>query len=182
MDIQEMVDLRIAEIQARTNRTSATHDPEFSNGCDSNFCLTNDIFRGAGSRGNSRRYQSDFQNHFDEHCKPVESIASLDQALASVAVKMLEITDMVAGDYGRLENDILKSKLAVLQSAESILDIAVVLRKKALDLGADLAQKEPGNRKVKPLQQDDCADNVLHTVGGRASMHRHGVAALFKRT
>lgn len=109
----------------------------------------------------------------------------IDEAMMDVAERVLAISDRVAGDFARMEKDILDSRLAVLQSAEAVLDIAVSLRRRAKALTADSMDSE----RRKPHRDED-----LHLVeavrdledsnvqDGRASMHDHGVASLFRRT
>lgn len=109
----------------------------------------------------------------------------IDSAMTEVAERVLAISDRLAGDYERMEKEFLDSRLAVLQSAEAVLDIAVSLRRKAKAL---TSVSENGIRR-RPNGGDD-----LHLVtavrdleerclqDGRASMHDNGVASLFRRT
>ena len=110
--------------------------------------------------------------------------AEIDEAMMEVAERVLAISDRVAGDFARMEKDILDSRLAVLQSAEAVLDIAVSLKRKAKALTSASASV---------ARQRSLKDEELHLVetvrdledslqDGRASMHDHGVASLFRRT
>jgi len=110
--------------------------------------------------------------------------AVIDEAMMEVAERVLAISDRVAGDFARMEKDILDSRLAVLQSAEAVLDIAVSLRRKAKALTSASASA---------ARHRSLRDEELHLVetvrdledslqDGRASMHDHGVASLFRRT
>ncbi|MFA5802145.1 MAG: hypothetical protein WC911_06670 [Thermoleophilia bacterium] len=102
-------------------------------------------------------------------------LTAIDDSLARIAEKMLDVTDMVAGDYGRLENDLLKSRLAVLMGAESVLDMAVTLRENALLINSEF----PQNSRVRAFDEEYA---TLRSDKGRASMHSNGVAALFRKT
>jgi|SRR5665811_53365 len=110
---------------------------------------------------------------------------AIDTTMMEVAERVLAISDRLAGDYARMEKEFLDSRLAVLQSAEAVLDIAVSLRRKAKAL---TSITDNGTL------QRSLADDDLHLVGtvrdlderclydGRASMHDNGVASLFRRT
>ncbi|MHB9112454.1 MAG: hypothetical protein ACYC4D_07475 [Thermoleophilia bacterium] len=109
----------------------------------------------------------------------------IDEAMMEVAERVLAISDRVAGDFARMEKDILDSRLMVLQSAEAVLDIAVSLRRRAKALTS--ASVNAARR--RPLKDDelylveavrDLENSCLQD--GRASMHDHGVASLFRRT
>jgi len=109
----------------------------------------------------------------------------IDTAMMEVAERVLAISDRVAGEYARMEKDILDSRLAVLQSAEAVLDIAVSLRRRVKSLTSAPATtsrqhelKEDELHLVRAVRnlQDSCLQD------GRASMHDHGVASLFRRT
>lgn len=109
----------------------------------------------------------------------------IDAAMIEVAERVLAISDRVAGDYARMEKDILDSRLAVLQSAEAVLDIAVSLRRKAkalTSISADTIRMRSHEDDELSLVRAvrDLGESALQD--GRASMHDHGVASLFRRT
>jgi hypothetical protein len=118
----------------------------------------------------------------------------IDSVLAEVADRVLEITEQMAGDYARLEQDILASRLAVLRSVESVLDIALSLRREARAFiqEADRAQRYPRQRGAAVptgLRRDDSFEPMPEFPGegrtilqDRANMHDLGVASLFRRT
>jgi hypothetical protein len=152
MDIQKMVDERIEQLIAQSERSS--HAPRHQEAI-------------------SRDDLSDLGN-------------IIDAAMMEVAERVLAISDRVAGDFARMEKDILDSRLAVLQSAEGVLDIAVSLRRKARALtSASVTAK-----RQQPCDEEDELHllRAVHDLedtplqDGRASMHDHGVASLFRRT
>ncbi|MDO8736207.1 MAG: hypothetical protein Q7K29_03890 [Thermoleophilia bacterium] len=109
----------------------------------------------------------------------------IDAAMMEIAERVLSISDRVAGEYARMEKDILDSRLAVLQSAEAVLDIAVSLRRQvktlttaSINTGRQKTLKDDELHLVRAVR--DLQDSFLQD--GRASMHDHGVASLFKRT
>lgn len=109
----------------------------------------------------------------------------IDAALTEVAERVLMISDQVAGDYARMEKDILNSRLSVLQSAEKVLDIAILLRRKASSLNrACQKEMEFSAEYQDELQLSEIGqmDEGSFSNGRRASMHEHGVASLFRRT
>lgn len=110
--------------------------------------------------------------------------ALMDEAMMEVAERVLAISDRVAGDFARMEKDILDSRLAVLQSAEAILDIAVSLRRKAKALtfasASSARQRSVKDEELRLVENVRDLEDSLQD--GRASMHDHGVASLFRRT
>lgn len=176
MEIQELVDSRIAEIQSRV--TGSTTDE---------YRVDSDDAKSPGSRKvrtvikknrlsrNPNFLREESQGEIHERDNMTEIMATIDHSLARIAEKMLDVTDMVASDYGRLENDLLKSRLAVLLGAESVLDMAVTLREKALTINSEFAQMKQGR-----ASDDEYVS--LRPDRGRASMHSNGVAALFRKT
>ncbi|MFA6001382.1 MAG: hypothetical protein WC828_04620 [Thermoleophilia bacterium] len=176
MDIQELVDSRIAEIQSRaTGFSKDDYRVEFD---DSKSSRTNSVRNVIENNKFSRKpnlLRGESQDEIRESGNMSEVIATIDHSLARIAEKMLDVTDLVASDYSRLENDLLKSRLAVLLGAESVLDMAVTLREKALLINSEFVQ-----------MNEECTDDEeyvsLRQEKGRASMHSHGVAALFRKT
>lgn len=177
MDIQELVDLRIAEIQSRT---AGSFKPDQRVDIDSNK------YPGPTDERNltrNRRFAHEPDMPYEKLQVEAqgfgnnmgEVLAAIDDSLARIAEKMLDVTDMVAGDYGRLENDLLKSRLAVLLGAESVLDMAVTLREKALLINSEYSQSS----RLRAIDEEYATQR---SDKGRASMHSNGVAALFRKT
>ncbi len=155
MDIQEMVDRRIAEITSRA-------EPE-------NRTRGNESEREPGAAPVS---QLDRLAEFGE---------IMDAALTQVAAEVLDVTERLAGDYTRLEKNILKSKLEALNAVESVLDTALFLRREARER---LSQIEKGLRReveIPASRRESVREPVTPEGSQRASMHE-GVAALFRRT
>lgn len=179
MDIQEMVDRRIRELQAESNQS---HQNRFEGATS--------FFPGNGDeRAIGRQQELGKSPHLRTPTitDSVHDLASfgdvIDAALAQVARQVLEITEQLAGDYAQLEKHILKSRLELLSSVESVLDTALALRREVRGrLGAiyngpceeSLARPASSprhNHKEPPVLQEN----------SRATMH-DGVAALFRRT
>ena len=134
MDIQKMVDDRIEELSFRKRNISAT--PVLTE-VDDRFQAGD-----AGPQQDRRRhgseapeYDTDRRPRLQRQHQEVPGLQELlDGSLTEVAERVLAITERVAGDYTRMEKDILDSRLALLQSAEEVLDIAISLRRKAKQL------------------------------------------------
>ncbi len=142
MDIQRMVESRIRELEERREAAPAS-----GGGGDEPR---------AGERRLPERGSADIEDF----------ILSADEKLAEVAVRVLELTERLSGDLGRMEQELLRSRLEVLQGAETVMDLAMMLRRRCREFlaeggGAAMGIEEP----VTP-------------PGGR---HR-GVADLFRRT
>lgn len=157
MDIQEMVDRRIAEITSRAEPENRT-------------------------RGNeSEREREPAATRVSQLDRLTEFGEIMDAALTQVAAEVLDVTERLAGDYTRLEKNILKSKLEALSAVESVLDTALFLRREARER---LSQIEKGLRREveAPASWRESSREPAATEGSqRASMHE-GVAALFRRT
>lgn len=113
----------------------------------------------------------------------------VDTALARLASRILEISEKLACDYARMEQEMLKARLAALQNVEMVLDIVLSIRREARDISclrADelLRQKMQSIRKpgAGAYSSTAIAADPEDFDGGRASMHENGVAALFQRT
>ena len=123
----------------------------------------------------------------------------IDGALGEVASRVLQITEQMAEDYVRLERDMLQSRLEVLSNVESVLDIAMSLRREARNLlaGPGLRREAPrGERRVARSSARATGSAYGPRTGGvepepgngrtlmreRASMRDRGVAALFRNT
>ena len=197
MDIQRMVDERIRELRNQTIRISrpGSSSPKSERRYDlPGLEAESPTIRSENPRSVcSRRFDDRFVDSRDE----LSSLAAMmDSSLTEVAERILSITDRVAGDYMRLEKDILDSRLALLQSAESVLDIAITLRRKAKAIIAAAVRTEASEppaagsnvrrNYVRPMPDDDFIiadeERYHHIQEGRVSMHDQGVASLFRRT
>ncbi|MHB9053233.1 MAG: hypothetical protein ACYC5F_04500 [Thermoleophilia bacterium] len=169
MDIQKMVDERLEELRTQTIRISRP----FGNDEEPDL-----------------REFSENRTPPDPLAQSREELSKLgdlmDSSLAEVAERVLDITDRVAGDYARMEKDILDSRLALLQSAEAVLDIAITLRRKARSMISASSEGQVGLRShVRPEYDEDYRYRYSLHEGlneGRVSMHDQGVASLFRRT
>ncbi|MCL4473493.1 MAG: hypothetical protein M1539_05290 [Actinobacteria bacterium] len=169
MDIQKMVDERLEELRTQTIRISRP----FSNGGEPQI---REFSAGEMPPDSFTRSREEFLKLED----------LMDSSLTEVAERVLEITDRVAGDYARMEKDILDSRLALLQSAEAVLDIAISLRRKARSMIKAGGNTQTAIRNhVRPTYDDEYRESYdLHEGlnDGRVSMHEQGVASLFRRT
>lgn len=113
----------------------------------------------------------------------------VDRALSRLATRILDISEQLADDYATLEKEMLKARLAALQSVETVLDIVLSIRREARDLSgreADMRLRE----RMMELHRPGAAGYSTTSItsdpedydAGRASMHDNGVAALFQRT
>ena len=185
MDIQKMVDDRMEELRFRKMRAASPLLIE------ERILATKDSSRHERRRDDNRSsgYDSTSSESPSRQTQELSGLAKLvDGSLVEVAERVLAITERVAGDYSRMEKDILDSRLAVLQSAEEVLDIAITLRRKARRLLPSPLAEMRDYRKVfnkdahrvidtaEDLAENDC----LHDR--RASMHEQGVASLFRKT
>lgn len=109
----------------------------------------------------------------------------VDAALAGMAGRMLEMTEQLAGDCARLEKNILKARLDTLQTVESVMDIAISLRREARakleTIGDELRRQTLVMAAAEQAGLAAASDSRDDGNGSRASMHE-GMAALFKRT
>ncbi len=189
MDIQELVENRIAELKARTGPPSSMEadldeqPPPRERRTDA----------GAGER---RRAEPSGSPEPSGGAAMQERVAapaeirvdvseSIDEKLAEVSLRILEITEKVSIDCNRMEQNLLRSRLEVLQSAEAVLDIAMSLRRQLAGMKRyDL--QEPGlSGGSSPSGMDTGMSrdhDILGTGDGRASMKDYGVANLFRRT
>lgn len=105
---------------------------------------------------------------------------TVDSTLSEISRRVLDITEQVSGDYGRLEKELLKSRLDLLRSAEMVLDMALSLKKRSRMLVTtprDASRQNAGGE--WPLMAVEQAQGG----NGRASLYNNdGVADLFRRT
>ena len=188
MDIQEMVDRRIAELSSQSEATRPW---------DGAAAASHEFYRRSGNGGEPAFETGDrgADNPLPAPvmaAPPMQSTADrlsefgtiMDAALTKVAAQILEVTEQLAGDYARLEKNILKSKLEALGAVESVLDTAIFLRREARERLSqiEVSMRRPQMAPSQPTApgQDTVAE-PLSSDSGRASMHE-GVAALFRRT
>ncbi|MBE3066656.1 MAG: hypothetical protein IMZ73_04365 [Chloroflexi bacterium] len=158
MDIQEMVNARIAELR---NQSLATNPL---------------ISQAPASDRSGRDYVEEL----------AELSGRMDNDLSEIAGRVLEITERVSDDFARLEKDLLDSRLAMLQHVESVLDMTLALKKQAAkvigEAVAGAGQVGQGinmlfeQRRLSGVEQD------ASYIASRASMINHGVAYLFRKT
>lgn len=159
MDIQAMVESRISEL--RTQKLKDAH-------------------RDNRERRDAGKYLSELSPDM------VEFRELLDEKLAEVTARVLEIAEKVAVDYSRLEKDMLRSRLSILELAEAVLDITRSLKQRS----KELVPPEPVTDRAysRDAAERRELESLLHpgTAAGapdrRASMHENGVASLFRRT
>ena len=199
MDLQELVDRRIAELRYQSEpRLRANPFPERGNRAESSSGYDREHWerrealpsippqtrRGYESRAADASPLStapDAQRELSQFAELV------DASLAGMAGRMLEMTEQLAGDYARLEKNILRARLETLQTVESIMDIALSLRREArvrLDAIAGELRRQPAaamEPALRPPAAGDTAGENPGGNGGHGSMHE-GMAALFKRT
>jgi hypothetical protein len=194
MDLQRLVDKRIAELQSRSVEAKGDHEPE-------------DPVASVGVIGpSSPLAEEDFRDRRvrstdkpiirTERFDPDNSIANfceiVDAALVEVAGRVMEIAERITEDHSRLEKDLLDLRLETLESVESVMDMALGIRKKARKLIEDTNDSSIAAPKlirrefaveyeqIDATPSDD--DRGRGGIGARASMHDVGVAALFKKT
>jgi len=186
MDIQKMVDDRIEELRTQMIRISSTLETGEEPNLSSAKHFPDHRGRDAASTGwDLSQITSRQESQFEPGgLKELEEL--MDSSLVEVAERILAITGQVAGDYARMEKDILDSRLAVLQGAEAVLDIAISLRRKARSLSISSSKvrqiSSRNNDRHQPFRDADAAGGSRCAQDGRASMHEQGVASLFKKT
>lgn len=197
MDIQELVESRIEELRSRS--TGAERDVYPAHGHDGIDGVTapaedlrpavnRESYRGERPPAIDRRDRG-----FDPEGVPRDFCELVDAALAEIANRVMEITEQVTEDHTRIERELLDSRLQVLQSAEVVMDMALRLRSRALELMAGMDQRASGMaasnqraftsglEKISPVTFAGAGQDRSGN-GERASMHEIGVAALFKKT
>ncbi len=211
MDIQEMIDSRIEALRAQqpdaiTSRTPPVPPEELE---AANFGRSFDSFGGEAGDGKPVAVHRQPAAAYWNQVAPSQTRMSasqptvmdlsrfgeeIDIAMTQIANQVLEITERLAADYARFEKEMLESRLAVLKTAESVLDVALSLRQESrkMMLAASRHSQparqftlpvESGRREEEiadPLTEIDAAEHAM--INERASMHDRGVAALFRRT
>lgn len=158
MDIQEMVNARIAELR---NQSLATNPP---------------ISQAPASDRSGRDYVEEL----------AELSGRMDNDLSEIAGRVLEITERVSDDFARLEKDLLDSRLAMLQHVESVLDMTLALKKQAAkvigEAVAGAGQVGQGINMLFEQRRLGGVEQDASYIASRASMINHGVADLFRKT
>lgn len=182
MNIQEMVDRRIEELRAQALADvdrAVTGEMAGSPLEDSAACHPGGNGDGAPAAAPSMPPASPGDDAGD----------FVDRALSRLATRILDISEQLADDYASLEKEMLKARLAALQSVETVLDIVLSIRREARDLSgreADMRLREKMMELRRPgaagFSTTSITTDFADLEGGRASMHDNGVAALFQRT
>jgi hypothetical protein len=203
MDIQEMIDSRIRKLRAQDESPVASRD-DIDKPDEVRHQHEPDEVRHQHEPDEVRhRHEPDEVRHQHEPVTqeshrynrrlsdrepmpmPAESEFGdfIDKRLSQLAMRMLEIGERMSADYGRLEQDLLRSRLEVLQGAEEVVDLALSLRKQCRRLlsgeeryagGAGKGRKAPLPDGIRSLEGED--------PDKRVGMHSMGVADLFRRT
>ncbi len=197
MDLQELVDRRIAELRHQSEpRLRANSFPERSDRAESSSGYDREQWQQREALPSippqtRRGYESGAADASPLSTAPVAELSQfaelVDASLAGMAGRMLEMTEQLAGDYARLEKNILRARLETLQTVESIMDIALGLRREArvrIDAIAGELRRQPAaavEPAPRPPVTGDAVGENPGGIGGYGSMHE-GMAALFKRT
>jgi len=170
MDIQKMVDDRLEELlarQPRAPRIFSAEDDFDVKPRHTRVIPVQDDFAAAPRNTRARKRRRDV----------------MDLTLAEIAERILAVTEQLAGDYTRMEKDILDSRLTVLQSAEAVLDIAISLKRKAqILIDGEMIERTERRRYIADVAEVPEGVEDIDMQDGRVSMHDLGVASLFRRT
>ncbi|RJQ43225.1 MAG: hypothetical protein C4534_08515 [Gaiellales bacterium] len=176
MDLQSYVDQRIEKLESGAEPTREDCGvPDISIRCSAG----NEASQDAEAAG------FDPQQNLGDFCEMV------DAALAEIASRVMEIAEQVAGDNAKLEQELMDSRLAALESAESVMDMALSVRKKTRMFVANASlpvshDDESGKRgipagcEINDSMKTRALVNTANGASSRASMHEVGVAALFR--
>ncbi len=147
MDIQEMIDRRIAELESEP--TVARVRPDAAG-------------QAAGHSPGAARELKEFGR-------------MMDAALAQVAAGVLEISERITGDYSRMERNILRSRLEALETIESVLDVTLRLRSETMRrLGAVSSRLEDISTGPDPSVTEAPAggNHISALQGGMAALFK----------
>jgi hypothetical protein len=198
MDLQELVEKRIAELKSRSV-AGIDSDPE------SEQLSSSGSFRNA--RDPERDSKVDYRDRrarrprksaavvkpLDRDQSVIEFCEIVDAALVEVAGNVMEIAERVTEDHTRLEKELLDLRLETLEGAESVMDMALSIRKRAQRLldesRDDFAAAQEFCRREFTVDCEEISspstsepEYGMTGSGSRASMHDVGVAALFRKT
>lgn len=194
MDLQSYVEQRIRELESgqtpatvdRRDRRRLKREKSLS-AIEASGVAGCGVGNDESKAGEHRRRRFDPGNNLEDFCEMI------DAALVEIAGRVMEIAEGVTEDNARLEKELMDSRLTALESAESVMDMALSIRKKARQIMTDNGSSvsslpNPGKRGFTA----DCekvvsaapttADENRPEAGERASMHAVGVAALFRKT
>ena len=184
MDIQEMIDSRIGELRAQAVGHAGSYpapDPLEKPAASMSGIHDGRLESGVGQRSLSPEISSLSQQGGGAGTGLMSIGEEIDIAMTDVANQALEISEKLAGDYARIEREMLESRLMVLRSIESVLDTVLSLRRKMRNIGSSLESVTADYRQSPAASRDlDPAGRAM--IGDRASMRESGVAALFRRT
>ncbi|MBE0429772.1 MAG: hypothetical protein IBX61_07865 [Thermoleophilia bacterium] len=154
MNIQEIVDARVRELRSRALKQDA-------------------------SPGMLKTPPRADGENFSEL---TELGALADRVLNDIAGRILEIAEQVSGDCARMEKDLLNSRLALLQNAEAVLDMALSLKVRTREV-IDENLASSSERAAGDFRDQEGAGSGSGSGGyDRASMISNGVADLFRKT
>lgn len=194
MDIQELVDRRIAELQGE--QVTVTDEYEYDVDNDSSRSVNQpardefdlDLRDERPLRKRRRSTDGPYSGgDINRFCEVV------DAALVEVAGRVMEIAERVTEDHARLEKELLDLRLETLENAESVLDMALSVRKRARRMIAEnTGEKVQSVNEVRrgfTLESEGLGSKIPAVPGdrqraarARASMHDVGVASLFRKT
>lgn len=161
MDIQEMVDARLEQLRAQRQSKNTTP---------------------ATAPARDIEQIRDFR-------KELAKLSDLaDTVFTVIAGQVLDVTERLSRDCARLEREVLHTRLMLLESAESVLDQALSLRrqiKKVIEGGLEeiqLAHSNSGAPKAPGHLADLQPAREPARPRKRANMMANGVSDLFRNT
>lgn len=183
MDLQSYVEQRIRELE--TGGAENRQDQRWRSGDDLTLDSGSSGRRPVASRSRAGRFAPD--TSLDDFIKMV------DAALVEIAARVMEIADSVSENNARWEREMMDAGLSALESAESVMDMALDIRKKAhsFQAGGTRAARGgqhlpgrgfTGNCEIVDSSEPGAPGDGSAERGARASMHEVGVAALFRNT
>ncbi|MHB1003918.1 MAG: hypothetical protein ACYC1B_08880 [Thermoleophilia bacterium] len=137
--------------------------------------------------GREERRRFEPETNFKDFCEMI------DAALVDIAGRVMDIAENMTEHNARLEKELMDARLEALESAESVMDMTLSIRRKARGFIAAghpgfPAGQEPDKKDfAKKCEKVDAvlsavADSRQPEAGARVSMHEVGVAALFRKT
>lgn len=194
MDLQELVERRIAELQGQPVSVLEDEFAEEEPGDDGIMVDFEDPGMDIrDQRPVRKRRSTDRDQHKDKGANITHFCEVVDAALVEVAGRVMEIAERITEDHARLEKQLLELRLETLENAESVMDMALNVRKKARRLIADNTRESRPSSTAdrrgfavdsEKIDAKPTAGPVERLVDSseRASMHDVGVAALFRKT
>lgn len=194
MDLQSFIDQRIEELESSEAHGGQQSPEERSSRRDRPMASSSPLVDDGGGRDLTEAPHGErVSARFDPHANVSDFCVMVDAALVEIAGRVMEIAERVTDDNARLEKELMDSRLAALENAESVMDMALGIRKKAHNMMADRrrpvsAGEEPGKRgfsaycEVKDPARAEKPKDRNEETGTRANMHASGVADLFRGT